>query len=95
MNFLLPPSGQSLRSNARLLAAEWQAAGALARYFIASQLLSGLLLGLCALGSIAAGIAGLTVTYLGLLATASLCAVHTFATWHVLKTRFRVRYEVW
>lgn len=95
MSFLLPPSGQSLRSNARLFVAEWKAAGAAVRYFMASQLLSGLLLGLCSLGAVAAGLAGLTATYLGLLAVAALCALHTFTTWAVLKSRFRVRYEVW
>lgn len=95
MGFLLPPSWRSLRGNARLLAAEWKAAGAAARYFMASQLLSGLLLGLCSVAAMAAGIAGLTGTYVGLLAAAALCGVHTFATWAVLKTRYRVRYEVW
>lgn len=95
MDFLLPPTLRSLRANARLLAAEWRAAGAAARYFIASQLLSTLLLGLCSLAGIAAGALGLTWTWLGLLVAAGLCGVHTFATWSLLKTRFRVRYEVW
>lgn len=95
MEFLLPPSWRSLRANARLLAAEWRAAGPAARYFIASQLLSALLLGACSLAGIAAGVLGLTGTWLGLVAAAALCGVHTFATWDVLKTRFRVRYEVW
>lgn len=95
MNFLLPPSGRSVRTNAQLLVAEWKAAGLAARYFMASQILSALLLGACSLAGLVAGIAGLPWTYLGLLAAAALCAVHTFATWSVLKTRFRVRYEIW
>jgi hypothetical protein len=95
MNFLLPPTGASLRQNLKLLAVEWQGAGLMTRYFMASQLLSAGLLGLCSLASMAAVFAGLTVTYLGMLAAAGLCFVHTFATWHVLKTRCRVRYEVW
>jgi len=95
MSFLLPPSGASVRQNLRLLAVEWQGAGLLTRYYMASQMLSAGLLGLCSLASIAAVVAGLTVTYLGLLAAAALCFVHTFATWNVLKTRCRVRYEVW
>ena len=81
--------------NARLLAADWKAAGPLARYFIASQLLSGLLLGVCSLASIVAGVAGLPGTYLGLLGAAALCGAQAAVTWSVLKTRFRVRYEVW
>lgn len=95
MGFFPPPSWRSLRANAGLLAAEWKAAGGLARYFIASQALSALLLGLCSLASLVAGLLGLTALYLGLLAAAALCGVHTFATWSVLKARFRVRYEVW
>ena len=95
MGFFLPPSWRSLRANAGLLAAEWKAAGATARYFIASQLLSGVMLGLCALASLVAGALGETAAYLGLLGAAALCFVHTFASWNVLKTRFRVRYEVW
>ena len=95
MNFLLPPSGASLRQNLRLLAAEWKGARGLTRYFIASQLLSAVLLGLCSIASVGAIWAGHTATYLGLLGAASLCFVHTFATWSVLKTRCRVRYEVW
>lgn len=90
-----PPSWRSLRVNAALLVAEWRAAGATARYFIASQLVSALLLGLCSLAGIVAGVLGLTGTYLGLLVAATLCGVHTFATWSVLKSRFRVRYGVW
>ena len=95
MNFLLPPSGASLRQNLRLLAVEWKGARALTRYFMASQLLSALLLGACSLAGFVAALAGLAGTYLGLLAAAGLCFVHTFATWNVLKTRHRVRYEVW
>lgn len=95
MDFFLPPSWRSVRANAALIAAEWKAAGAAARYFIASQLLSGLLLGLCALASLVAGLLGETATYLGMLAAAALCGVHTFASWSVLKARFRVRYELW
>lgn len=94
MSFLLPPSGASLRENLRVLATEWRGAGLLTRYFMASQLLSAGLLGLCSLASVAALLAGLTATYLGLLAAAALCCVHTLATWHVLKARCRVRYDV-
>lgn len=93
MSLLLPPSGASLRQNLRLLAVEWQGAGLLTRYFMASQMLSAGLLGVCSLASIAALVAGLTATYLGLLAAAAVCCVHTIATWHVLKTRCRVRYQ--
>lgn len=95
MSFLLPPSGASLRQNLRLLGAEWKEAGPLTRYYIASQLASAALLGACALASLAALYVGLTGTYLGLLGAGALCFVHSVATWHVLKTRCRVRYEVW
>lgn len=95
MRFLLPPSVESLRHNARLLAIEWKESGSLRRYFMASQLLSALLLGLCSLAGFAAGLAGMPGVYLGFLGAATLCFVHTLATWQVLKTRFRVRYEVW
>jgi hypothetical protein len=67
----------------------------LQRYFIASQLLSGLLLGACSIASIAAGLAQLPAANLGLLAVAGLCFVHTIVSWNVLKRRFQVRYEVW
>jgi len=95
MSLLLPPSGARLRRNLRLLAVEWKDGPPLTRYFIASQLLSCALLGVCSLAAIAAAVGGWTATYLGLLAAAALCLVHSFATWHVLKTRCRVRYEVW
>jgi hypothetical protein len=95
MNFLLPPSRESLLRNARLLAADWATGNALRRYFIVSQLLSGVLLGACSLASIVAGLAGLPAVYLGLLAAAAICLVHTVGTWSVLKRTHGVRYEVW
>lgn len=95
MNFLLPPSRENLARNARLLAEDWAAGAALTRYFIASQLLSAALVGVCSLAGIAAGAAGYTGLYLGLLGVAALCLVHTVATWTVLKRRCGVRYEVW
>jgi hypothetical protein len=95
MNFLLPPSAASLRRNALLLAAEWHAAGALARYFMASQLASATLLGLCALASMVAGLAGRPWLYVGLLGVAALCFVHTVVSWNVLKRTYKVRYEIW
>jgi hypothetical protein len=95
MNALLPPTRDYIRRNLALLAADWKAGSTLGRYFIASQLLSGFLVGLCSLASIATGIAGLPAANMGLLAAAALCFVHTFATWNVLKRRFQVRYEVW
>lgn len=95
MSFLLPPSRSSLAENARRLAAEWKSAGALVRYFIASQLLSGVLVGACALAAVPAAVAGLSSLYGGLLGAACACLVHTVVTWNVLKRRFAVRYEVW
>lgn len=95
MNPLLPPSRERFRQNLRLLAADWKAGGAQRRYFIASQVLSAILLGACSLASIAAGIAGLTATHLMLLGAAAACLVHSLSSWHVLKRRFRVRYEIW
>jgi hypothetical protein len=95
MKFLLPPSRDRLLRNARLLAADWAAGSVLTRYFMASQLLSGLLLGACSLASLVAGAAGLPGLYLGLMGAAATCLVHTVATWHVLKRRCGVRYEVW
>lgn len=93
MKELLPPSRASLAHNARLLAADWKTAGALTRYFMASQMLAGLLLGLCSLAGFAAAVAGLPTTYLGLLAAAGMCLVHALATGRVLKRR-GVRYDV-
>lgn len=95
MSFFLPPSAEDFRRNAQLLAAEWKAGSTELRYFIASQLLSGLLLGACSLASIAAGIAGLDLVHRGLLGAAGLCLVLSLSTWDVLKRRFQVRYEVW
>ena len=92
---LLPPTRDYVARNARLLAADWAAGNALTRYFIASQLLSGLLVGVCSLASIVAGIAELPGLYLGLLGVAAICFVHTVGTWNVLKRRCGVKYEVW
>lgn len=89
---LLPPSRASVARNARLLATEWKGAGALTRYFIASQLLAGLLLGLCSLGGLVAGLAGQPRAYFGLLVAAALCLVHALVTGRVLRRR-GVRYE--
>ncbi|HUR41866.1 MAG TPA: hypothetical protein VM240_11950 [Verrucomicrobiae bacterium] len=91
---LLPPSRDGLLRNARLLLEEWRAAAWLPRYFMLSQALSGALLALCSLGSLAAGLAGRVELYLGLLAAGALCLVHTIATFGVLKRRFKVRYEI-
>ena len=93
MEFLKPPSWRSVRVNIRLLLAEWRAAEPAARYFIASHLLSAVLLGLSSLAALAAGFAGLPLIYFGLLAAAALCAAQAAATWTVLKRRFRVRFE--
>lgn len=91
---LLPPSRDGLLRNVRLLGSEWRSAAWLPRYFMASQLVSGVLLGACSLGSMAAGLAGQVGLYLGLLAAAAICFVHTLATWGVLKRRFHVRYDM-
>lgn len=91
---LLPPSRDSLLRNARLLREEWRAAAWLPRYFMVSQGLSGALLALCSLGSLAAGFAGRADAYFGLLICAALCLEHTLATFEVLKQRFNVRYEI-
>jgi hypothetical protein len=95
MKFLLPPSRADVTRNARLLVEDWRGGGPLQRYFIASQVASGMLVGVCSVAAIAAGIAGLPGVNARLLGAAALCFVHTAATWHVLKTRFQVRYEVW
>jgi len=95
VNPFFPPTREYLKRNARLLAADWQAGSTLRRYFIASQLLSGFLLGACSLASIAATLAGLPSVNFGLLGVATLCFVHTVVSWNVLKRRFQVRYEVW
>jgi hypothetical protein len=95
MNPFLPPTRDYVKRNMRLLAEDWAGGTFARRYFIASQLASGLLLGTCSLASIAAGIAGWPEGNLGLLGVAALCFVQTIATWNVLKRRFQVRYEVW
>lgn len=95
MNPLLPPSRERFRRNVHLLAADWNAGGAQRRYFIASQVLSTILLGACSLASIAAAFAGLAATHLTLLGAAAACLVHSLSSWHVLKRRFQVRYEIW
>jgi hypothetical protein len=94
MNVPQPPSTRDLLRNARLLVEDWRASGVLRRYFIASQLASGALMGLCALASIVAAWLGHLPTYFGLLAVSAICFAHTAATWRVLKQRFGVRYEM-
>lgn len=91
---LLPPTRDGVLRNLRVVWSEWQAAAWLPRYFMVSQALSCVLLGACSLGSLAAGLAGRPDVYLGLLAAAGLCLVHTMATFGVLKRRFNVRYEI-
>jgi hypothetical protein len=95
MHRLLPPTWGNLKRNVRLLAADWHAGGPLLRYFIASQLASGALLGLCSIGSVVAAIAGWQATNLQLLGAAAICLVHSVGTWNILKRRFQVRYEIW
>lgn len=93
MNQLLPPSRASLAHNARLLAADWKNAGAVTRYFMASQMLAGALLGACSVAGFVAALAGMPATYLGLLAAAAICLVQALATGRVLKRR-GARYDV-
>jgi hypothetical protein len=93
MNFL-PPSRESVLNNLRLLAHDWRASGAQGRYFIASQVLSTLLIAVCAMGSLAAIVAGDWKAYLGLVMAGAICFAHTVGTWTVLKRRFLVRYEL-
>lgn len=95
MSPFLPPTRAAVRRNLQLLAEDWRSARPLPRYFIASQFASGLLLGVCSLASIAAGIAGLSGTSQLLLGAAALCFVHSVSTWNLLKQRFQVRYEIW
>jgi hypothetical protein len=94
MNVPQPPSTRDLLRNARLLGEDWRASGALRRYFIASQLASAALMGLCALASVVAAWLGHLPTYFGLLAASAVCFAHTAGTWRVLKQRFGVRYEM-
>lgn len=93
-NLLQPPSRQDLAQNLRLLAEDWRLSGALARYFMVSQLLSMLLMTLCAAGSMFAIVADDWRAYLGLLVASATCFVHTVGSWAVLKRRFFVRYEL-
>jgi hypothetical protein len=95
MNIPASASPATVMRNLRLLAGDWRAASAQARYFIASQLLSCLLLAACALGAVASAAAGDSVAYTGLVVAAGACLVHTVATWLLLKRRFRVRYAIW
>lgn len=89
-----PPTIAPMRANLRLLARQWASASALQRYYIASQLVSGVLLGVLSMLSVAAVLGGVRETGLGLLAAAALCLVHTLASWSVLRKRYKVRYEV-
>lgn len=84
-----------MRNNLKLILADWRGGNALARYFMASQLASGFLLLACSLASMAAGIAGNTLTSLLLLGAGFACFVQSLGTFSVLKRRFQVRYEVW
>ena len=83
-----------MRANLRLLSLDWNGAAAVQRYFMLSQLVSGVLLGVASLASVAANLAGHQALGLQLLAAASLCFVHTLFSWNVLRRRFKVRYEV-
>lgn len=83
-----------MRENLRLLRHDWSGASALQRYFMASQMGSGLMLGFVSLLSFAAMMSGERDVGLGLLAAAALCFVHTLASWGVLRRRYKVRYEV-
>jgi hypothetical protein len=94
MHDLMPPSPGTLVRNARLLADDWRASGALARYFMASQVLSMVLMTLCACASAAAIVVDDLDAYLRLLAASALCLAHTMGTWQVLRRRFFVRYEL-
>jgi hypothetical protein len=95
MSPFLPPTRAAVQRNFRLLVEDWRAAPAVARYFIASQFASGILLGACSSGSVAAAFAGLPGPGRLLLGAAALCFVHSVSTWALLKRRFGVRYEVW
>lgn len=92
---LLPPSLAEMRQNLSLIAADWRAGSGLARYFMASQLVSGFLLLACSLVSMGAGMAGDPRTSLLALVAASVCFVQSLGAFSVLKRRFQVRYEVW
>jgi hypothetical protein len=94
MNILLPPSRQSLAQNYRLLADDWRLSGTLARYFMASQMVSMVLMAVCAAASMLSLVADDLRSYLGLLGAAAICFVHTVGTWRVLKRRFFVRYQL-
>ena len=92
--YFLPPARKDLLRNLRLLADDWRACGAQGRYFIASQVLSLLLMAPCALGAMAAIVADDATAYVGLIVACAICLAHTVGTWVVLKRRFRVRYEL-
>lgn len=94
MNILQPPTRTHVIQNLRLLVDDWRLGGKLARYFMASQLLSMVLMAVCAAGSILAIVAEDFVAYLGLLAVSGICFVHTVGTWGVLRRRFFVRYQL-
>lgn len=92
---LLPPSLAEMRQNLKLIAADWRAGNRVARYYMASQLVSGALLLTCSVASMGAGLAGDPRTSLLALVAASVCFVQSLGTFSVLKRRFQVRYEVW
>jgi hypothetical protein len=94
MNFPLPPQRHRLIYNARQFVADWQMAGALARFFMLSQVLSCVLMAVCAAGAAVAAVAGQVGPYLGLLAASAICFAQTLGAWNVLKRRFLVRYEL-
>lgn len=93
MNFL-PPSRSAVLGNLRLLAADWRAFDAQGRYFIASQLASMLLMGICALGAVAAIVVDNAAAYTGMIVASATCFAHTVGSWWVLKRRFQARYEL-
>ena len=90
----MPPSLTSIVRNASVLAADWRAAGAVARLYMASQVLSLVMMVACTAGAVFAAITGQLWPYLGLLAAAAICFFQTLGAWTVLKQRYGVRYEL-
>ena len=95
MPSLLPPSWNALLRNSRLLAEDWRGRGALARWYMASQLLSTLLTAVCAIGASLAVVVEDWGLYLGLLGASALGLVHTLGTGRLLRRRYLVRYSLW
>lgn len=94
MNLFLPPSPARVLHNLRLLAGDWRRGGALMRYFIASQLVAGLLSLLCSAASLAALRMEADTAGLWLIAAAGACIAHSVHCWTVLRRRFQVRYAL-